>query len=41
MQYSMAYSKNDLNRVLAKKITRKLVVTATIMVGLGLLDKAL
>lgn len=41
MNYSMSYSRNDFNRVLGKKITRKLIAATTIIVGLSLLDKAL
>lgn len=41
MNYSMSYSRNDLNRVLGRKIARKLLTATTIIVGLSLLDKAL
>lgn len=41
MEYSMNYNRNDFNRLLTKKITRKLIITATVIAGLTLLDKAL
>lgn len=38
---SINYSREDFNRVLSRKITRKLITTATIIAGLSILDKAL
>lgn len=38
---SMNYKKDDFNRILNRKITKKLITTATIIAGLSILDKAL
>lgn len=38
---SMNYNRDNFNRILGRKIIRKLITTATIIAGLSILDKAL
>lgn len=38
---NMNYNKENFNRILSKKIAKKLVTATSIMVGLSLIDKVL
>ncbi len=41
MYSSLNYNRDSFNQLMGRKITRKLIITATIIAGLSILDKAL